>query len=371
MSKIIEKPFDALKKIYRSVFLGSPNLITSSDLNRQFEAIKYQMDSLDRNTGARALDGFSISASTDRGVNKVQSVSWTSGTILSNGALFAVEAGSSSMVLELDQYIYVHLVADKRLVTYEDDFSHEIAGAKFEDGTSQPAANQWVYVNERIVLSSEFDLQDSLNVLMKIGVISIEDKESIYFDKMYLDSDNSCLSDKEFVPVDIDFPTNDMREGKWTYNTLLNKLTLFVNKISSWMDNRDLYGAYHLTTYEYNEGNQSQITVKFNDLPDIQAGDLVRLNMKVTVKLSGSSTGQATALLSGIIVVDRPSTVSNGGYIPLVASRGGTQDSAEFTFCNCNFKASDKSFYLSLYEGNTWLLVDRDFAYCEFIRKVV
>ena len=47
MSKIVDKVFDAGKKIIRSVFLGSPNLFTTSDLNRQIEAIKYQLDSLD------------------------------------------------------------------------------------------------------------------------------------------------------------------------------------------------------------------------------------------------------------------------------------------------------------------------------------
>ena len=44
MSKIVTKAFDATKKVVRSIFRGSPNLLTSSDLNRQFEALKHQID---------------------------------------------------------------------------------------------------------------------------------------------------------------------------------------------------------------------------------------------------------------------------------------------------------------------------------------
>ena len=51
MSKIIEKTFDAGKKIIRSIFKGSPNLLTSSDVNRQMEAFKHQMDLTDDRTG--------------------------------------------------------------------------------------------------------------------------------------------------------------------------------------------------------------------------------------------------------------------------------------------------------------------------------
>ena len=45
------KAFDASKKIIRSVFKGSPNLFTTSDLNRQVEAIKYQLDQIEDRVG--------------------------------------------------------------------------------------------------------------------------------------------------------------------------------------------------------------------------------------------------------------------------------------------------------------------------------
>ena len=51
MSAIIERAFNKTQKIIRAVFRGSPNLITTSDLNRQFESMRYQADRIDERIG--------------------------------------------------------------------------------------------------------------------------------------------------------------------------------------------------------------------------------------------------------------------------------------------------------------------------------
>ena len=51
MSAIIDKVYDATKRIYKSVFKGAPNLITTADLNRQMSAFQAQLENLYRFVG--------------------------------------------------------------------------------------------------------------------------------------------------------------------------------------------------------------------------------------------------------------------------------------------------------------------------------
>lgn len=149
MSRIIEKAFDATKKIFRSVFIGSPNLITSSDLNRQLEAIKYQLDQLDDKVGV--LSDFSLSYLLDMGTISV-TVDYS--YIEYKGCSFSPEKTPLSLNLTPSAPVaYICLVATKETVTYDTDFTHDIAGAKFADGTSYPAANQLVYKNEEFLIT--------------------------------------------------------------------------------------------------------------------------------------------------------------------------------------------------------------------------
>lgn len=149
MSKIVDKVFDAGKKIIRSVFLGSPNLFTTSDLNRQIEAIKYQLDSLDDKVGVYSDFNFSIQHSGSlllvrMGISYVE----TKGCKFTPApAILGINFTSTAST------VYVQLLADKETVTYQMDTTHDIAGAKFEDGTSSPAANQIIYKNEKLKLS--------------------------------------------------------------------------------------------------------------------------------------------------------------------------------------------------------------------------
>lgn len=149
MSKIVDKVFDAGKKIIRSVFLGSPNLFTTSDLNRQIEAIKYQLDSLDDKVGVYSDFNFSIQYG-----GSLLLVRMGISYVETKGCKFTPAPATLSInFTSTASAVYVQLLADKETVTYQMDTTHDIAGAKFEDGTSSPAANQIIYKNEELKLS--------------------------------------------------------------------------------------------------------------------------------------------------------------------------------------------------------------------------
>lgn len=161
MSRVLDKAFDAGKKIIRSVFKGSPNLITSADLNRQMEAFKCQLDNLEEHTGVTSdiLITSSLSAST-------LTVGYKYSYIRFKGCEFRPESTIlSTNFTKMVNTAYLCLVADTEEVTYEDDPTHEIAGAKFEDGTSMPAANQIRYKNEALVLTHATTMDNLVGVL--------------------------------------------------------------------------------------------------------------------------------------------------------------------------------------------------------------
>nr|UWG82467.1 MAG: hypothetical protein [Bacteriophage sp.] len=149
MSKIVDKVFDAGKKIIRSVFLGSPNLFTTSDLNRQIEAIKYQLDSLDDKVGVYSDFEFSVQHG-----GSLLLVRMSISYVETKGCKFTPAPATLGIdFTSTASAVYVQLLADKETVTYQMDTTHDIAGAKFEDGTSSPAANQIIYKNEKLKLS--------------------------------------------------------------------------------------------------------------------------------------------------------------------------------------------------------------------------
>lgn len=165
MSKILEKAFDASKKIIRSIFNGSPNLITTSDLNRQFEALKHQADRLDEKTGFLIEGGnleFKLEGSTLK-VNLTYDTMEYKGCVFNPTQQTNIETNFTASA----PYAYFCLVADKETLTYDTDVTHEIAGAKFADGTSMRAADQIIYKNEKFILAHSVE---SLNNL--VGIIA-------------------------------------------------------------------------------------------------------------------------------------------------------------------------------------------------------
>lgn len=174
MSKIVDKVFDAGKKIIRSVFLGSPNLFTTSDLNRQIEAIKYQLDSLDDKVGVYSDFYFTIQYGGSlllvrTGISYVET----------KGCKFTPAPATLSInFTSTASAVYVQLLADKETVTYQMDDTHDIAGAKFEDGTSSPAANQIIYKNEELKLSHALT-DDEGRLVAILGMFYLSDAGNV------------------------------------------------------------------------------------------------------------------------------------------------------------------------------------------------
>lgn len=213
MSRIINKAFDASKKIIRSIFRGSPNLLTSSDLNRQFEALKYQIDKLEERTNVDTdldINVVSISAHRRNLEDPTQTthdsenrVTFTLGYMRFKGCLFTPTVSPMTISIRENEQkkMYVHLVAEKKIVTYEDDFSHEISGAKFEDGASMPAADNEVYFNEKIVCTENKNEPNSLVILAefiaKDWSPTNDSPVPVYVKKYYTESPNMLTYDKE------------------------------------------------------------------------------------------------------------------------------------------------------------------------------
>lgn len=164
MSQIIEKPFDATQRIDRSVFRGAPNLITDADLNRQIEALKYQSDLLDRRVGAVSDYSAQITYS---GGNLSLSCSCSYLEIL--GCLFTPAAYNFNTPIADGDTVYVCFTGVSTLITYEEDATHKIAGALFEDGTSMAAADQKVFQTNGVFVGTK-DISSVSNLLAIMAV---------------------------------------------------------------------------------------------------------------------------------------------------------------------------------------------------------
>lgn len=159
MSKILDKPFSWANKIYRAVFRGSPNLITTSDLNRQFEALKKEL--------YQHQQAFNIVVSDmDVTWSGKNSIKVTGSYVFCSGVRFDIDlTGAYTFSAENQTPVKyeLRLYAKKTLVTSDDDFTKNISGAKFEDGTTQKAADHYVYGEAKVIFAkadtpdSEFD----------------------------------------------------------------------------------------------------------------------------------------------------------------------------------------------------------------------
>lgn len=173
MASIIDKAFDASKKIVRTVFRGAPNLFTTSDINRQFEAIKAQLDFLEDKVGCVNTSNVDVIA-TISGTTltvKVQAggggsmefyVRGIKHTATSFSALTKTSIGKSGVC-------YLVMKATTKLVEFS-DAQYDVSGAEFSDGTYQPAADHLVYDTFSLSLESSNILPaGAIGVLAKIS----------------------------------------------------------------------------------------------------------------------------------------------------------------------------------------------------------
>lgn len=203
--KDYRQSFRCDKKIVRAVFRGSPNLITTADLNRQFAALKYQMDQLDDKTGVIS----DLSVTVTPGVGAI-TVEFTYTYMEVKGCSFTPETKTlTANFMAQRPTAYLCLVADKGTVTYDDDFSHEISGAKFADGKTYAAADHIVYKNEDVVLVNSLNSLD--NLVAVLGVFNYTGTKLRTNKSMYTYMSN-CMEKNKSLSMDVSLPKQVVRD---------------------------------------------------------------------------------------------------------------------------------------------------------------
>lgn len=159
------KDYNILQNIKRAVFKGKPQLLTDVDLNREFELLTTLIDKLYRS-------GYSpkkISGDTTQSVTPEGGGSFTfTGLLTDEETGYTIEVRGNHIefglgtnlittpfTLLVNQRSIGYLVAEKRLVTFNDDEpDHEISGVIFESGLKSPAADHYILENFSIEWSS-------------------------------------------------------------------------------------------------------------------------------------------------------------------------------------------------------------------------
>lgn len=169
MSKILDKPFDRENnKILRTVFRGAPNLFTSPDLNHQIEALKFQMAQVEKRTGVTSDVTLSVSKNGSI-LNIISSCTY----MWVKGCNVATERFNTTYLLNENAFgdgdtMYVYVRCSELEYTFETDPSHEISGAKFEDGTSLPAADKIVLQAGGYAFKTELSADEDDILIAKI-----------------------------------------------------------------------------------------------------------------------------------------------------------------------------------------------------------
>lgn len=320
MSKILEKAFDASKKIIRSIFNGSPNLITTSDLNRQFEALKHQADRLDEKTGF-LIEGSNLWFKLDGSTLKVN-LSYK--TMEYKGCVFNPKRSTTVEVnfTASAPYAYFCLVADKETLTYDTDVTHEIAGAKFADGTSMRAADQIIYKNEKFVLTHSVE---SLNNFVGIIAFFKLINGKVYASENWTDFYSPLRVKDGSGSVSSDFETSQKYPIKIgdTYDVAFGKLQGFLGGAKVYN------GGWGFFQPKFNEISETE----YKDMLVNSPAKLVKVGPIYYVRLLGLTTGEGirkdkvhynlrmlilnlSTDLSGIVMFkDLPSTYNIGRFI--------------------------------------------------------
>lgn len=227
MANIIEKAFDVSKNIVRTIFLGRPNLFTTSDLNRQIQAFKYQMDSIENRLGAES----------DMEISFDSTGSQTRCMVI-KGTYFRVNGLNISLPNPSDVFgvdanhgteCYFYVWGNFARKTYTNDPTHEIAGAKFSDGTSMPAADQLVLGDVHYAMTDNIGditrVDDFAFLIAKMNVLNVSDK---YIRLNYKKVGSSVMMDSVNTLEVITQPEQDHEDDPLKvgddFNTCMSKL---------------------------------------------------------------------------------------------------------------------------------------------------
>lgn len=188
MALIIEKAFDATKRIVRTVFKGSPNLFTTSDVNRQIESLKYQIDQLDGRIGVQSdLTIVCEECQNEQGcIDITLSSTYLEALGVSFQGLLSFPRVLQEIPFQYDTKLYLCLRYTTTELTYADDPSHLISGAKFSDGTSAPAANNIVVDSAFFDVSEQpTNEQDWGEFVVLASIVVLSEDDTFVIDKNY------------------------------------------------------------------------------------------------------------------------------------------------------------------------------------------
>ena len=213
MSAIIDKPFNVAQRIVRTLFRGTPNLFTTSDINRQIEAFKYQIDRIECQSYSGIAENLTINAV--RGGGGSGSTITATISPVSSGKMYVTARGckfdlgqaeiSVERTMTNGQYACVVLRGTSQLVTYSGDPTHLISGALFADGTSKPAADHLVFTSAEIVFvgADEINLDTDVAILAVVKAIPITSSPlGVYVLKNYTDSNLGFLAHRELLRIE-------------------------------------------------------------------------------------------------------------------------------------------------------------------------
>lgn len=174
MSNIVAKQFNWARKIYKAVFKGTPNILTTEDVNREFDNLREGAYLSQRSVGVISnmqnpiltiIGGALVSASPNvvNGYVIVGGVKFDLPATIDTGAYGSTLLHSRNTSKEYT----INLYARRTLVTFSDDVTKEISGAKFEDGSVKEAAEHYVYSDEKLVFQER--LTNDLSRVRPIG----------------------------------------------------------------------------------------------------------------------------------------------------------------------------------------------------------
>lgn len=183
MANIYDKEFDASKRLDRTIFRGSPNLFTTTDLNFQLENIRRDIKRSDWVHGA--LGSMNISTSYNTGNSKLTVTLGAYGLFIVGGIHTPTSTAQSlEITVGYNDPVYLFIEGTYSVKTYADDPVHGFVGAQFDDGTSMPAADQRVVENFAYHLARH-------------------DDEDPYWDDIYEDIDTKfCFLIAKIVQID-------------------------------------------------------------------------------------------------------------------------------------------------------------------------
>lgn len=336
MSTILEKAFDASQKIIRTIFQGSPNLFTTSDVNRQVEAFKYQTDYVEKRTGVTCV-GYTFSEtaalspdSPSDPAHLILSVTIAGETnhyVESKGCRFSPSMRTVTINLggisSRSSIAYLCVTAVRKEVTFndaQDNPNHEIAGARFgtiSNYTSKASANQLIYKNE------QFELLDSLTNPTGREIVAVLYKYTWEGLTAYSKVSNIATG-------------NDLIEARETLHSITKVLNyykhydLIINNNPSSSDGFCGLTALSLADYGHSTGFPKSILVK--------AGQYVRYSESTIINIDKILTQGIYVEFEPGVIIEDASTHTTGIDRFIIKSNNTITDLSQLTALQSNCK---------------------------------